>query len=214
MVLLAKSKKFHNYCVACGDVKTKELVRLVTDDASIHHAVKPQDLMYEDNREAEIGDIIDVTVIGALPEKHQPENILMDTQYYLEECKGIPRINLLDYVTDDDFVFFNTDKKICESELERIREVHSLQLIRPHMAEVTVKYWPNGPAVTMSFTYKGNRYKYLKVTDESFCNRMLDEADGFDRNFQIGNILLLISLGEVYINDNCRYKLIASVIEI
>ena len=67
MVILAASKKYSNYCIAGIDVDTGEWIRLISDEDSIEHAVRKQDMKYADGSYASVLDTIKVEII-----KHKP----------------------------------------------------------------------------------------------------------------------------------------------
>jgi len=210
MVLLAKSKKYSNYCVACYDKKNDKLVRLISNDSTIHHAVSPQDLIYEDGTEAEVGDVIKVEILKEKPIQFQPENLVFDNEYYLEKIATCR--NFDEFLTCPEYIFFDCEKKISESTLFSKAHVNSLEFIKVNEALVRVHFWDNGPSVTLDFTYNNRQYNYFSVTDIKFKNQMIKNANGYNYTAYINDTYLLISLGEVYDFDNCRYKLIASVI--
>ena len=86
IVLLAKSKKHQNYCVAGKDVDTGEWVRLISEEEEIHNAVRPENLIYSDETEAQILDVIRAKVKEVDEENinpNQPENYILDKNYYL-----------------------------------------------------------------------------------------------------------------------------------
>lgn len=211
MVILAKSKKYNNYCVACYDYKLNSLVRLVTTDNQHHNAVSKDDLLFDNLVEAQVGDIVSVEVLCTQPAKCQPENLLIDTGKYLKrlgEC-----FEYHSFLTNPNFIFWSTSKKIAESELEKISVSNSIEFINVKNSIVRVKYWDKGPKVTLDFYYRGKEYRYFNITDTSFNNGIIRYSNNKDIEMKLDDVFLIISLGEVYDYDQCRYKLIASIIE-
>ena len=94
IVILSKSKKYKNYCVAGKDMKTREWIRLISENDGIHNAIEPSDLIYNDNTEANLLDIVQVT-LKDIEEKnkniYQPENYILDNCYYLTIQKSLIR---------------------------------------------------------------------------------------------------------------------------
>ncbi len=107
----------------------------------------------------------------------------------------------------------NTEKKLPKEYLLGLHdnEKYSLMIISPRNITIHVRQWPNRKDVTMSFNYNGKRYNYLSITDIIYENRYLAYEPG-DYTLRDGTLLVL-SLGECYIKDNCHYKLIATIIE-
>lgn len=78
MVVLTKSSKYGNNCVAGIDLSNGDWVRLVTEDEASHGAVSDNDLICEDGRSVEVLDVIDAPILGLCNDCVQPENVLLD----------------------------------------------------------------------------------------------------------------------------------------
>lgn len=211
ILLLAKSKKHYNYCIAGKDINTGEWIRLISEDNTIHNAIKPTDLIYEDNTEAEILDVIRVMVKEIKNENkilYQPENYILDDRYYLLKLEE-RNLNDLNNITDDvDKIFFNTSNSISRNDLEVIENVNSLVLIEPEIVKVKRK---NDTDLWANVKYNGEWYNSLTIKDISFTEKYYNDItnDYNGRNFY--GVKLVISLGEEY--KGKHYKLIAAVIE-
>lgn len=208
IVLLAKSRKHYNYCIAGKDINTGEWIRLISEDDTIHNAVKPTDLIYEDNTEAEILDVIRVRVKEIEDENkilYQPENYILDDRYYLLKLEERSPNGLNNIIDDVELIFFNTSNSISKNDLEEIENVNSLVLIDPEIVKVKRK---NNTYLWANVKYNGEWYNNLTIKDIGFTEKYYNDITS-DRNFY--NIKLVISLGEEY--KGSHYKLIASVIE-
>lgn len=208
IVLLAKSRKHYNYCIAGKDINTGEWIRLISEDDTIHNAVKPTDLIYEDNTEAEILDVIRVRVKEIEDENkilYQPENYILDDRYYLLKLEERSPNGLNNIIDDVELIFFNTSNSISKNDLEEIENVNSLVLIDPEIVKVKRK---NNTDLWANVKYNGEWYNNLTIKDIGFTEKYYNDITS-DRNFY--NIKLVISLGEEY--KGSHYKLIASVIE-
>ena len=208
IVLLAKSKKHQNYCVAGKDVDTGEWVRLISEEEEIHNAVRPENLIYSDETEAQILDVIRAKVKEVDEENinpNQPENYILDKNYYLTKIEE-ETYNLDDMIDNTERIFFNDMNSISVEDLQDIDNIHSLVLIEPDIVRVRIK---NETDLIANVWYKGVWYNNLTITDSRFnreyYNEIIDEPRSF-RDFKIG-----VSLAEEY--NNRHYKLIASVIE-
>lgn len=215
IVLMAKSRKYHNYCVAGIDLKTAKWIRVISKNKEIHNAVKPEDLKYGTDKEAQILHRVIIPIKFHAPNFFQPENYVLDNQYYLQYNGILDKKKLIQFVENKQYIFYNEDKKIHTDELKLIpiNKRYSLILIRPERVTIHVKTWKDGSrTISCSFFYNRNWYKYLKITDNNFEMKYLRKNDG---DYYINNeVLFVISLGEIYYRDDCHYKLIASVIEL
>ncbi|MDB8803402.1 hypothetical protein PN294_14560 [Romboutsia sp. 1001216sp1] len=211
IVLLTKSRKHYNYCIAGKDINTGEWIRLISEDDTIHNAIKPSDLIYEDNTEAEILDVIRVRVKEISGENkilYQPENYILDDRYYLLKLEERNLNDLNNIIDDVDKIFFNTSNSISRNDLEEIENVNSLVLIEPEIVKVKRK---NDTDLWANVKYNGEWYNSLTIKDISFTEKYYNDitSDYNGRNFY--GVKLVISLGEEYKGNH--YKLIAAVIE-
>jgi hypothetical protein len=215
IIILAKSKKFYNLCIAGIDTSNGEWIRIVSDDDSISHAVKIEDAVYEDGSVSNLFDVVKIECKGKEESYYQVENYIYDSNYYWLKVRqaSIKEILRIHPIEDKDFIFYNSQKKIPNTLLleQREAEKYSLMLISPKNMIIHVRQWPNKKDVTMSFIYNGIFYKYLSVTDIEYEQRFLSLEPG-DYKLKEGTLLVL-SLGDCYYKDNCHYKLIASIIE-
>lgn len=215
IVLLTKSKKSGNYCIAGVDRKTGEWVRIISEDASIQHAVSPVNTKYEDGRMSEVMDIVRIRCKGPKPVFHQPENYVMDKTVPWEKKGTVSLRQLLQIhnVEIKPFLFYNTDRCVDSGIFKRLKdeELYSLILIEPKDICIHVKEWPEGKQVTTSFDYNGKRYWYIRITDTDFERKFLGYPEG-NYNYYV-SCLFVISLGDKH-TDNKHWKLIARVLNI
>lgn len=215
IVLLTKSKKRGNYCIAGVDMKTGEWIRIISEDASIQHAISPVHTKYEDGRMSEVMDIIQIRCKGPKPGFHQPENHVMDKTVPWKK-KGIVSVRQLlqiHNVETKPFLFYNADKCVDSDIFKSLKndELYSLILIAPEDICIHVKEWPEGKQVTTSFDYNGKRYWYIRITDTDFERKFLGYPEG---NYHYGDpCLFVISLGDKHTDDK-HWKLIAKVLYI
>ncbi|MPQ30549.1 hypothetical protein E4V42_03740 [Clostridium estertheticum] len=211
VIILTKSRKYKNYCVAGIDFKTGEWVRLVSMDSTINHAVKKIDFTYENGEEAEILDIVNIECLENKTNYYQPENWVYEEKYYWEK-KGqvsIDDVKAKIKQIDDEYVFYNGEKNITKEFIETIpvAERYSLKLISPENAKVYVKTYDRLKHYAV-FDYNGVNYGTLGITDEVF-----NEGCSSEGWYKLENISFVLSLADIYPADNSHYKVIASVIE-
>lgn len=214
IVILTKSRKYKNYCVAGIDLTNGEWIRLISGDSEIHNAVKSQDLIYENGEEVQILDKVIVKCEMCNSIFYQPENAILKTGYYMKFKGRVKPSELLPFLSTKEYIFYNNDRKIHKDKLLTYinSDNHSLVLIKPENPKIYVKTWDDGRKTVKSiFRYNNIRYNYLSVTDHLFEEEYLNKNDGTYELQQ--DVLFVISLGEVYNRDDCHYKLIASIIE-
>ena len=209
MILLAKSKKYQNYCVA-GMNYYGELVRIVSDDDSIKCAVKRDDMLYQNGQEPQIFDVVNVPIKKKIKfHPFQPENYLLDKRYCWKKIGELTAKEKLEQLANkDEYIFYDTDRKVSNYSIPKNPlKRKSLTLVKPDECEIYGLYDGANYKVRMNINYNHRWYKNLCVTDKEF-----------ERNFQEGKInqdqqstnLLLISLGEEFHGNH--YKLVSSIL--
>lgn len=218
VLIISKSKKHHNYCVAAIDCEKLSLVRIISDDEGIHYAIKSNDLIDEEGNEAQVLDKVTVNLKeNDIELNYQPENILLDTDKYIINYGNQDNedlIKILDELSNRyDYIFYDTEKKILSDDLEDIDEEdrHSLEVIKSKSVTVRVK---NNEKHTLkaSVRYKGKWYNDLSITDINFEQEYFDKVESSQKGYiTLENVYLVLSLGENY--EGNHYKLVASVIQ-
>lgn len=215
IILLAKSKKYNNLCVAGIDTTTGEWIRIVSDDESIKCAIKPEDALYEDESHPELFDIVRIQCTGQSVNYFQSENYVNDPGYYWKKTGeatiwDVIRIHPLG---KHYWIFYNRDKKLHKDYLLAIGDhaKYSLMLVVGTNIIMHIERQNGKRKIKMDFDYKGNRYHFLPVTDLEF-EATYEHLELGDYELDDGTFFVM-SLGECYDWDNCHYKLIATVIE-
>ncbi|TXT19367.1 MAG: Uncharacterized protein FD133_365 [Erysipelotrichaceae bacterium] len=208
-IITAVSDKHNNYCVSGIDCSDYKHYRLVGRDQSIGRALKADYLMYDNHSSVSPLDEVEVVVLGRLEDVYQPENLLVDEKINPRFINKRTKSFLSKLQTNYDHVYFNTERKVNPSILPiHSKEMHSIELIEVQNMNIEVKTWTDRKKVTGTFTYKFKTYKYIAVTDPIVKRKYLLEDDGI---YYIGRSLLLITLGEEYLQDGNRYKIIAAL---
>jgi len=213
IILLTKSRKYNNYCIAGIELRTGSWVRLVSDDQSIQCAVPATDCMYEDGDQAQILDVVHIRLSGPAPLSYQPENVQYNRNFYwallrkadLQEVKQGLRQHA------DPYAFYNSEKRLSSAFVQSIPKanMYSLKLIFVARATLQVYRWTPYEKMKhrLSFQYNGHSYNDFSITDDVFI-RQYPELGAY----MLNHLGLVISLGEPFDRDSCHYKLVASVI--
>lgn len=212
VIILAKSRKKNNYCIAGVDTQTGRWVRLVSQDKTIQCAVPLIDLTYEDGTQTKILDVVELTTLQAAPLYYQPENVQYDPDYYwtkIRESNLDEVCQILDQ-SNDHYIFHNGSRKLSRDFLEQNNDNYSLKLIRVDEANLRAIQWDPNERIKydLSFDYNGESYEYLKITDDNFTRQYPHVG-----NYTLENIILVLSLADIYPNDQCHHKLVATVLQ-
>jgi hypothetical protein len=213
MILLTKSRKNGNYCIAGVNPKTGNWLRLVSQNKLINYAVPQEDVKYEDGTEAQILDIIEVTILKENPLYYQPENYIYDPDFYWAKVGRANLNEVIEMVNDnpDRYIFFDTRYKLARDFIisNVANEIYSLKLI--HLDEMDLytesRDGSNRVKHHASFRYNNNNYRFIKITDDEYIKAYPNEGV-----YQIRNAAIVVSLADLYEYDECHYKLIASII--
>jgi len=212
-VVLACSKKYNNYCVACYDLNKKKLIRLISDDDSIKNALTDSDIQTKNNGPIKIGDVIRVLNSKSHGKYEHPEDVIIDRDKRFEKIKGV-KYNWDDFLTAYDYVFFDTHRKIQHDEIKEKKNIHSLEFIQ--VTEPSILYSEEYDNIKICFKYRGREYDNISLTDIEFKNKLVNycSTKGINVVKCRRKYYFLISLGEIFERDNCHYKLISGVVRI
>ena len=195
MVVLTKSSKYGNNCVAGIDLSNGDWIRLVTEDEASHGAVSDNDLICEGGRSVEVLDVIDVPILGMCNDCVQPENVLLDLDTYIE-IKGrmtldeVLKIHPLERKRN---ILGNDYGYITEARVNTVG--YSLIIVEVFDLVITQEENPYGkPKTKAKFIYQGTEYENMSVTDQKFYS--IRSGSKFER------AILVVSIGTPY---NSRY---------
>ncbi len=220
IVCLANSRKPRGRCIA-----GKEIL----DDGQLGGWIRPVsarpteevsqiERQYENGREPQLLDVIDVPLRLALPKNHQQENWLLDPDRRWRNIGQITPSQLVEFVDQDSPLWINghstangINDRVPFSSAGFLN--NSLRLIRVDGIELVVSrpgqaFGSNRRRLQGHFRYHGADY-WLWVTDPIYERQYFRQPNG---NYSIGECFLTLSLGEPY-NDGYVYKLVAAIIE-
>lgn len=215
IVLMAKSKKGDDgYCVAGIDLDTDEWIRL---NVKGEYSVPRHLFSYPDGIEPEVLDVFSIN----LTEKDercswQPENWFCDINT-LAKSKRELRDEVKNRIIADqnkyEKIFYNNQHFVLTSELMQLDDdLYSLHIVVPQNVTFTKK---SSGKIAASFSYKGNVYSNLRVTDMEFLQAFNNSRDGevYSINKQF---IFVLSIGTSFQNmitrQNECWKFVAKVI--
>jgi hypothetical protein len=178
--------------------------------------VSEADRRYENGGDPALLDIIDVEFTKPSPEGHQPENWLIDDNYYWVK-RGRAKLEDLDSLVGPKVPLWGIGNSTGAGLNDRVTMADaisagsSLVLVRTPKLQIKVfkpgeDYGNLKRRVQGRFKWAGHSY-YIWVTDPIIEKRYLGQPDG---EHDLGACFLTISLGEF---EGACYKLIAAVIQ-
>ena len=202
IVILTKSSKFGQLCVAGIDYENGEGVRLVSTDASTHGAVSYSDLQFENGRSAELLDVIDVEVTGSENNPVQPENYVIDRDYYVGYVKTISIEEAIKLYKGlgEPFILGDSSYYVDEEVVATLGRSLSLEVVDNLRFEQVVND-SGQPKTKLSFEYNRHHYSSMSVTDPRFYN----VHDGQE----FGQAAIVVSIGTPF-RGRC-YKFVAAI---
>lgn len=217
VVCLANSRKLSGRCVAGKELISDEVgpwIRPVSDRPS--EEVSEYERQYEDGSDPQVLDIIQIPLLRPHVKAHQPENWLLDPEYYWSRVRRATWQDLAQLVDHPSVLWLNTSStyhgindRVAVEDLDQLD--CSLYLLQ--LDGLTLRVFAPGRdfgnpkrRVQASFTYRGQRYA-LRVTDPVAERDYLARDDGV---FTIGPCFITVSLGEPY--EGYCYKLVATII--
>lgn len=209
IIILAKSCKSGDYCIAGIDTTTGVWVRPISDDIFKEGAVPERDITYSDGNQLQILDKVRIKMLSRKPTKCQPENYIYDkTQKWIKTglCTLDEVIQFRGY-DDVDIILYNTLKDVSDNEL---RNEGSLLLLNIKNSYVFIKTFDDGNRkIQLNFEYNNINYKYLSISDKEVLDFYRNKPDGiYSRK---DNLCVVISLTDKYVVTNKYYKMVAQL---
>ena len=220
IVCLANSRKMSGRCIAGREWSEERgpgnWIRPVS--ARVDQEVSEYERQYEDGSDPRALDIVHVPVIEPKPSCWQPENWLLDPEFYWQKVGTYSQFDLSTLVdpieplwADGFSTYAGENDKVPLDATPRVSG--SLRLI--YIERLTLNVFSPGEAfgsakrrVQAKFSHAGVNYA-LWVTDPIYEEEYLAKLDGV---YEIHHCYLTVSLGDPY-QDTC-YKLVAAIIEL
>lgn len=209
IIILARSSKHNQYCIAGVDVKTGEWIRPISANKALEGSVPLEYITYQDGTQVQLLDVVKINLISHNPTKSQPENYLYDSSSI---CIKTNCININEFISirgydDCENIFYNTYKEVEEEEL---CGKHSLLFVKVNNPTIFIKTFSDGNRkLQFNFEYKGIKYKYFKISDENIKNKYINKQDG---HYNLGlNLSVVFSLTDKYSKTGKYYKMAAQL---
>lgn len=175
IIVLTKSFKHGNYCIAGIDINTGEWVRPVSNYQNIEGAVLIQDATYDNGNQVELFDVVTINFIGHYPKPCQRENYLYDSNkkwFYVRKSSLQEVLSIINQ-SNINYIFENNSRALNDSEITG----QSLMLVKIQNPAIWVKTFER-KRLTISFTYNNNDYSFISVSDINLFNAYKTYPDG------------------------------------
>lgn len=220
IVCLANSRKQSGRCVAGKELSQNGFgrwIRPVSDRPT--REVLLSECRYLSGENPKLLDIVDVPLLERMPEGHQQENFRFEPNAYWEKRGRLDWHDLLKGVDElrqglwiDGFSSFHgLNDRVPEAQLASLGS--SLYLLHPEVLLVSVRTeqgYENRSA-------KRRVRVFFRLGNSEYCLVLTDPVEerhylrGPDREVEVRNALLCVSLGELY--HGYAYKLVAAIIQ-
>lgn len=207
IIVLAKSSKHSEYCIAGIDTTTGEWVRPVSDNISSEGAVPLEQITYQDGSELQVLDIVSIQFIKPVPTKSQPENYLYDPDHCWVKTGHATIEEVIQKRGYDDVeeIFYNTDKVVSEEEIDYSP---SLLLLRVENPKIYIKTFES-QKIDLNFKYRNTWYNFFRISDIQIKQQYTDKEDG---KYSCGiSRIVVLSLTGKYEGSGKYYKMVAHI---
>ncbi|ENZ02484.1 hypothetical protein HMPREF1092_01719 [Clostridium thermobutyricum] len=214
VIILTKSDKNGGYCVAGIDKENGKFIRLVSEDKDSNFALNDNDLIYEgEENQVEIMDIIRVQLKGKQNCGYQPENYIIDDNYYIEKVGTATKKEISNYLMNQDYIFYNASNFVHIEEIEKQLKKYSLIMFKVCELKLWIdRFKPH--RITANFFHNGHEYSFIKITDHSLTQKYHEKVlKSSPRPFILNNAILVMSLASDYKGIGEHYKIVANIIE-
>ena len=202
IVILAKSAKRGNYCVAGIELGSNRWIRPVSNDEDIQGAVH-----IETAAEIQPLDVVQIEFAGAAATDIQPENFF----YTGAAWKKFAHWSLADFekfcgLDGVDVIFYDTSRRIEPEAVENFRRRQSLLILPIENISVNVSQFGGEMKFHASFDYGGTRYENFGVSDIALREKF--SAQGFGEFPVAESAIATFSLTAPFKDGRC-YKMLA-----
>ena len=178
--------------------------------------VSLEERRYENGRDPQILDVIDIPMIAPVPRVHQTENHMIDAERYWTKVAALTWADLPSLVERPASLWLNGASTYhgtndCVAQIDAAQLSRSLFLIRPETLNVKMQteggmFGPAKKRVRADFRYNGTGYNFI-VTDPVAEQAFLPRDEGL---FPVNDVYLCLT--EAYDGDGRCHKLVATII--
>lgn len=211
IVILAKSAKNNNFCVA-GLANTGEWIRPISTDKNIQDAVSAEAITFPNNTELQILDVVEVPLLKNISSNNfvQPENVYYDDKFFWKRVDHITLNKIIKWRGYDhrDKIFYSYDRAVEENFIRRQKNRESLLLLPITNLFIEVATKKDSRQFFAHFNYNGRDYTKFSVGDIEVRKNFENHSNG--EYFFKDKSDVVFSLTNPY-KDNFCYKMLAQI---
>ena len=173
ILILTKSNKHNAKCVVGIDIETKELIRLVTNNQTIHYSVEDSFLTYGNGNSVNLFHIVEVSFIGKQNNIHQPENWIIDEKIKLKkvELSENEKLNIIkncieSCISQEEFIYIDTKEFLTKDDFEKVNSSIALFYIQNVRFNIYQPPFSPKPKTKVSFEYNNKNYDNFSFTSD------------------------------------------------
>lgn len=204
IVILAKSIKNGNFCIAGKDLNTKEWVRPVSDENGGAITREQSKLTFHGAKyapwDSAIFHKVKIDFSTHSPLYFQPENYVISGRPWLQDYHKAPPEILFSLLDKPETLWGNNSFKINQNVILNGVDA-SLYLV--YVQDMNLYKNDRGKR-KVNFIYNGVEYDNFSCTDPNF-DYLINKQSRYNE------AILCLSLGELFESDNCHYKIVASI---
>lgn len=179
IVILAKSAKHNNYCVAGIELATNKWIRPVTSDDEIQGAVTAAALTYADKTEVQPLDLVQIEFTNADAGEIQPENFYFaGTTWKKFGHWSLSEFEKYCGLDSTDFIFYDTSRRLEPAALNNVTRRQSLLILPIENISVKVEQFDDGVKFRAGFDYGGTHYEDFAVGDIALREKFSGQSAG------------------------------------
>ncbi len=212
IVIMGKSAKMYNYCVAGFSVDDAKWSRPVSCNPAIQEAVPRNAMFYSDGSRVQTFDIVEIQCADKPPDNLiQPENFYYDESYRWKKVGETSLEKILNWRGFDscESIFYNNERSVSPDYIKTQNARKSLLLLPITNLTVKVERYDDYPKYYANFNYMGKRYWRFSVGDIEVRDYHKDKAFG-EYHFRDKAIAIFSLTNPFYLDNKC-YKMLAHV---
>lgn len=198
IVILTKSSKHKNYCVAGVNIETGEKIRLVSQDDSTSGALTKEDITYSNGEMLQKLDLIEANNLQEYADIIQKENYLIDRKESFIKLDEMNVDYIINFLDNNKYIFENNCETISEYELNKINysiQINKVQDVRIYIIRNSL----NQKKTKIDFTYKEIRCNRWSVTDQDYYNYEIGDV------IKYSEAIIVTSVGQSDSIDHMKY---------
>lgn len=198
VIIMTKSIKYGGLCIAGFECETGNWVRLVSNQT-----ITNRNFVYGDKSIINILDKIEINILGSAATDIHKEDVYVDltkpiiklSAFSLRQALNIHSLENSQYV-------LGNNKHVIYQNPSYIG--HSLEIVKVSNAVLYEVEGPHGIKAKLDFSYNGNYYENLSITDPEYF--------GMQNRTKLGEVIIVVSIpDDEWSKNNGYFKFVAKI---